>query len=237
MATQPPPHPPLPLPTIQSALLSSVLSTHASKLRLDYSASILVSNTSLATSLAQWLADEKRDMPHSIVAVSTSSQCESDIPADLARAASISIVETPQDDIFTHAFAHVEDGSDRDEVLWALKRCFYGLMPKGVAIVSIVTKSPLDAVLRGDRGGAGEELSEGELMGLAERATFEVGKVRLFKREVKIEGEQVDALKAEVEARGGSDHLKEEVWEKARLEGLVVEAWVVVAMRWDLLCA
>ncbi|SMR50173.1 unnamed protein product [Zymoseptoria tritici ST99CH_3D1] len=237
MANHPPPHPPLPLPTIQSALLNSVLSTHASKLRLDYSASILVSNTSLAASLAQWLADEKRDMPHSIVAVSPSSQSESGIPADLAKAASISVVESAPDDVFTHAFAHVEDGSDRNAVLWALKRCFYGLIPKGIAMVSIVTKSSLDAVLRGGRGGAGEELSEGELMGLAERATFEVGKVRLFKREVKIEGEQVDELKAEVEVGGGSDEVKEEAWEKARSEGLSVEAWVVVAMRWDLLCA
>ena len=84
-------------------------------------------------------------------------------------------------------------------------------------------------------------------MTLAEEATFERGKVRLTRREVPIAGDELVALKngllerleTQLDSNGGWRDAFDQAWEREtkKTGSLVIEAWLVVAMRWDLLCA
>lgn len=233
------------------ALFRHILEDYSRKVRLDGSAQVLTSNIEIAETIAQWIQDEKLDQPNSITAVG-SPEHGLDIDPALVKAADITVEAKPKDDIYTHAFSHVS-AYNRHDALWALKRCFYSLIPKGVAIVTLTIQNPaekiVEEVLGADDGKKDSEevVGEEELMTLAEEATFERGKVRLTRREVSIAGGElielkkglVERLGAQLDTNGGWKETFEKAWERetGKTGSVVIEAWLVVAMRWDLLCA
>jgi hypothetical protein len=234
------------------ALLRHILEDYSRKVRLDGSAQALTSNPEIAETIAQWIQDERLDQPNSITAVGSPETGLQEIDPALVKAAAIKVEAKPKDDVFTHAFSHVS-AYNRHDALWALKRCFYALIPKGVAIVTLTIRNPAERIVEEVMGvdeqkqDSEEVVGEEELMILAEEATFERGKVRLTRREVSIAGDELVALKngllerlePQLNSNGGWRNAFEEAWmrETKKTGSLVIEAWLVVAMRWDLLCA
>lgn len=104
---------------------------------------------------------------------------------------------------------------------------------------------------RGSSGSLREFAEDQDLKSLAEQAQFELGKIRVSEKEVVIEGSELEGLKGSVEkildgilSQTGDGHSWErsfdQAWESEVERGggkLVIEAYVLVAMKWDLLCA
>lgn len=233
------------------ALLHLILSEYSRKVRLDGSAQILTSTPEIAETIAQWIQNENRDQLNSITAVGSPDTSLKDIDPELVKTASIKVEASPKTDIYTHAISHVS-AYNRYDALWALKRCFYALIPKGVAIVTLMMRNPVKRIVEEVLGVEGqredsEVVSEEELMGLAEEATFERGKVRLTRREVEIAGDELARLRegllkqleGQLEKNDAWRETFEKAWERETKKSgsLIIEAWLVVAMRWDLLCA
>lgn len=233
------------------ALLRPILEEYSRKVRLDGSAQVLASNPEIAQTIAQWLQDGKRDQLNSITAVGSPETGLQEIDPALVKAASITVEAKPKTDIYTHAITHVS-AYNRHDALWALKRCFYALIPKGVAIVTLTIRNPAERIVEEVLGidspkEASRVVGEDELMNIAEEATFERGKVRLTRREVSIAGDELvelrkgllERLKSQLGSDGDWRERFEKAWERetAKTGSLVIEAWLVIAMRWDLLCA
>lgn len=218
---------------------------------MDWSTQALTSNPEIAETIVQWIQDEKFDQPNSITAIASPESSVKDIDPVLVKAGSITEVEKPKTDIFTHVFWHINAFDERD-TLWVLRTCLVSLIPKGVAILTLTNRNPAESIVKEVLGLGGPEneskvVSEDELMLLAEKATFERARIRLLRKEVSIAGDELVALKKGLLERLESQQEKKEDWketfEKAwgretkKTGSMVIDSWLVVAMRWDLLCA
>ena len=169
-----------------------------------------------------------------------------------------------QDDAFTHIISHI-DFYQSSDTLQVLKNAYYALIPKGIALVTGSQEGSVQRILAAVAKAGGSEAkpvlqgvsndasvcpTQDELRDLAEEAQFERGKIRWSARKIVITGDEVQKLKSSLQA-GVQDDLSEceegQGWKKEFDEafrretdqhgGLVVEAWLMVAMRWDLLTA
>lgn len=233
------------------ALLRPVLAEYHRKIRLDGSTQALTGTPEIAETIANWIQEERLDQPNSITAISSTEMSVNEIDPALVKAAAITEMEKPKTDIFTHVFWHIGAHDERN-TLWVLRTCLVSLIPKGVAIVTITTRNPVEKIVGEALGVDGTEsapsvLEEGELMLLAEKAAFERARIRLLRREVSISGEELAALKKDLLKKLESQPEKKDDWRQVFEKGweretqktgsIVIESWLVVAMRWDLLCA
>lgn len=233
------------------ALLRPILAEYCRKIRLDGSTQALTSSPEVAETIAKWIQDERLDQPNSITAISSPDTSVKEIDPALIKAAAITEVAKPKTDIFTHVFWHINAYSERD-TLWVLRTCLVSLIPKGVAIVTITIRNPAEKIIGEVLGIGGSDkdsnvLGESELMLLAEKATFERARIRLLRREVPIAGDELVALREgllerlerQAEKKDDWKETFEKAWEREtqKTGAIVIESWLVVAMRWDLLCA
>lgn len=189
----------------------------------------------------------------------TASNGHRGLNSQLQKAANLIPVVRFQDDTVTHAFSHIAPYR-RAEALATLKDIFYALHPKGIAVVTCTKRNPVEEIVlstlratgrRGSIGGTRESAEEDELRNLAEEAHFELAKIRVSRKNVEIHGQELLELKAQVErildgilGQTGDGHSWERnfdgVWEGEVERGggrLVIETFVLVAMKWDSLCA
>ncbi|EME84273.1 uncharacterized protein MYCFIDRAFT_210837 [Pseudocercospora fijiensis CIRAD86] len=245
------------LPSRQ-ALLQAVLVDQYPKLNLNASSTILTTTIESAQTLTKWLLDQQHDMPRSVILTEPVGRNHK-FEASLQKAANLIPVVKVQDESVTHAFSHIATYK-KSETLVTLKEIFDALIPKGVAIVTVAKRNPVEEIVlstfkstgrRGSSGSVREFVEESGLRSLAEQAQFELGKIRVSEKQVVIEGEDLVGLKGSVEkildgilSQTGDGHSWENTFDQAwsaeveRGGGrLVIEAYVLVAMKWDLLCA
>ncbi|GIZ44724.1 hypothetical protein CKM354_000791500 [Cercospora kikuchii] len=269
----------------RQAFYQSIWQEHFPKLNLNGSSKISVSDIEMAETLLSWLKDSSHDLPKSIsipssptnIASSPTSPTQQPFPSKtldptLAKIANITLLDETQfipDDSLTHAFAHINI-YHHTLTLPLLKQIFYSLIPKGIAVITITKHNPLASILSSilstsSRRNSTSSFDEGyisteqDIRDMAEKAGFEVGKIRISERRIEVKGkEELKRLRGEMERildmavgqRGDAQSWErgfDGVWEKevgknggAGTEGersLGVECWVLVAMKWDLLCA
>ncbi|KAI5357055.1 hypothetical protein Slin15195_G052970 [Septoria linicola] len=258
----------------RQAFFHSIWQDHWPKLNLTSASKVFTFDVELAETLLSWLKDSHYDLPYSITI--PSNPAEKVIDPTLAKIANIHVLDrgsAPEDDSITHALAYIGlFRTDDDSVSSTSKRIFYSLIPKGVAIVSVTKYNPIDSILRsvlsisGGRrpssafSGLTETVTPAagtatdlDLRNLAEKAGFELGKVRVSERSILVGGDELRRLRSEVlrildAAKGQQGDAQswesgfDEAWEREIRDrgegrGLRVECWVLVAMKWDLLCA
>ena len=240
----------------RQAFFHSIWQEHWPKLNINGAAKVHTLDVELAETLLSWLKDSNHDLPYSITISSTSA--EKSIDPTLAKIANIQVVPTLPDDAFTHALAHI-GVYRREQTLPILKSIFYSLIPKGIAVVSVTKRNPIDEILRSvlqtsgrrsSSSGTNEVASEPQLRELAEAAQFELGKVRVAEKSILVTGEELKRLRSEVQVimdaafgQQGDGQSWESIFDAAwnrEVEsngGMKVECWVLLAMKWDLLCA
>ena len=243
--------------SVQAALLRDILDEWSAKLGVNGSSRVAVSDMKTADTLVRWTQDAHKDLPWCIN-VSAKASAESELNPKLQKQANISTVSKIQDDYFTHVFSHI-NANRANETLKVLKNAYYALIPKGIAVITCSKDNRLQdifATVVKENGQietpqeAGKAFTETELRNLSEDAQFERGKTRWLDRRLVIKGEELQKLRADLKT-GLQDALGpcedgqgwkgtfESVFEKEVEQhgGLVVKAWVMVAMRWDLLSA
>ncbi|PPJ59957.1 hypothetical protein CBER1_09888 [Cercospora berteroae] len=267
----------------RQAFYQSIWQEHFPKLNLNGSSKISVSDIEMAETLLSWLKDSSHDLPKSIsipsspsnIASSPTSPTREQCPPKtldltLATIANIKLLddsETIPDDSLTHAFAHINI-YHHTHTLPLLKQIFYSLIPKGIAVITITKHNPLASILSSilstsSRRNSTSSFDEGyisseqDIRDMAEKAGFEMGKIRISEKRIEVKGkEELGRLRGEMERildmamgqRGDAQSWErgfDGVWEKevgknGENEGersLGVECWVLVAMKWDLLCA
>ncbi|KAF2214077.1 hypothetical protein CERZMDRAFT_90411 [Cercospora zeae-maydis SCOH1-5] len=268
----------------RQAFYQSIWQEHFSKLNLNGSSNISVSDIEMAETLLSWLKDSSHDLPKSISIPSMPSNFTSSptsptqtpfpprtLDPTLAKVANIKLLdgtESIPDDSLTHAFAHINI-YHHTLTLPLLKQIFYSLLPKGIAVISITKHNPLASILSSilstsSRRNSTSSLddapisTEQEIRDLAEKAGFEIGKIRISERRIEVRGqEELARLRGEMERildmamgqRGDAQSWErgfDGAWEaeigkngggSQGERALGVECWVVVAMKWDLLCA
>ncbi|KAM3416275.1 hypothetical protein BST61_g7881 [Cercospora zeina] len=268
----------------RQAFYQSIWQEHFPKLNLNGSSNISISDIEMAETLLSWLKDSHHDLPKGIsipstpsnIASSPTSPTQPQLPLKtldptLAKIANIKLLDETEaipDDSLTHAFAHI-DVHHHSLTLPLLKQIFYSLIPKGIAVISITKHNPLASILSSilstsSRRNSTSSLddvpiaTEQDIRDLAEKAGFEVGKIRISERRIEVRGkEELVRLRGEMERildmavgqRGDAQSWErgfDGVWEAEMAKNggdsegqrsLGVECWVLVAMKWDLLCA
>jgi hypothetical protein len=231
------------------AFLRSVWEEQHPKLGLDSSSRVYTSDVELAQELLAWLKDSAHDLPHSITITKPSAEKAIDPTLN------INLVDQVPDDSITHAYSHV-GVYQAEQTGDILKSLYYSLVPKGIAIVTVTKRNPIADILgrvsaRLSSNTRRDSASPISLRELAEAAQFERGKTRLSEQSVLVQGKDLARLRADLDVimdkafgqqgDGQSwESLYHDAWEDEVRRGgggLRVECWVLVCMKWDLLCA
>jgi hypothetical protein len=180
-------------------ILNQLLCEYGSRISIDGGSSILASDPSIASAIAQATRDVRTPYGPSITIATRSGQ---DAPSDLSSIeggnVSTEDVDRLKMDHFTHAVFGVRS-EDPKFVLQGLKHMIYALRPKGVAIVISIKQQSgqgqgeqfnvaLEDKIKFQSKGKAEKLTD-----VLEYAGFERGKIRSFERSSEVNGEKVEA--------------------------------------------
>ncbi|TKA25071.1 hypothetical protein B0A50_06135 [Salinomyces thailandicus] len=195
-------------PTPTADILSQVLAEYDSRISIDGSSKLLVSNAEIASQIADFTAPIRTPYGPSLT-IATRGDSNPKLPEGVNCTAEPLDSLTSKMDFFTHAVFGV-GGEDPKFVMEGLKWMHYALRPKGVAIVIALEQGS-------------EEVEEGKfVVGLTDKITYQSkGKARSVEDLVELAGFERGKVRSF------------EVTSEREFGGKKAVAKVVLARKWD----